>query len=410
MAYTINTRRTQKGVAFDLYYRWKGQRYRPLLGYDLPSEVAERRAIEMISKIHRGEQSQAERCSSISLNDFLPTYWQALRVKHRVDLRRPGTILETHLLPRFGDRRLDSLTPDDGQTYIADRLNAKAAPGTIQKEWGVLMRILNLAVDFEKLDRNRLKRVQLPEVARRERVATNEELTAIQVQADKRQPYKILGRIYDPAEFWRIVQVALHTGLREAKILEIDRSWLRQRDDGWWLILPPSRTRLKGTPRELPLNESAYRALTPQIASIEGPISANWSADAFGHQWHRTCKAAKVQDLHFHDLRHTFTTRLQNLGVSLEVRSALLGHSTKAMMTSQYSHGGHGWNLKLREAVMQLETTYIEPVLSYGLSYGPSTLTQPEAKRVANLSEDQGKGWWSQRDLNPCLSLERAPS
>ncbi len=25
---------------------------------------------------------------------------------------------------------------------------------------------------------------------------------------------------------------------------------------------------------------------------------------------------------------------------------------------------------------------------------------------VVNLSEDQGNGWWSQRDLNPCLSLE----
>ncbi len=105
MAYTINKRFTEKGIAVDLYYRWNGQRYRPLLGYNLSSEEAERRAIEMISKIHRGERSQAERCSSISLNDFLPTYWQALRVKHRVDLRRPGTILETHLLPTHWLRR-----------------------------------------------------------------------------------------------------------------------------------------------------------------------------------------------------------------------------------------------------------------------------------------------------------------
>jgi hypothetical protein len=88
----------------------------------------------------------------------------------------------------------------DGQNYVATRLDAKAAPGTIRKEWGVLMRILNLAVDFEKLDRNRLKRVQLPEVARVERMATNEELSAIQAEAAKRQPCKILGRIYDPAD------------------------------------------------------------------------------------------------------------------------------------------------------------------------------------------------------------------
>ncbi len=410
MAYTINKRRTQKGIASDLYYRWKGQRYRPLLGYDLTAEEAERCAIAMIAKIHSGTHALPVKPSSPTLREFLPTYWQALRVKHRVDLRRPETIIEVHLLPRFGDRPLDALTPEDGQSYVAERLDAKAAPGTIRKEWGVLMRILNLAVDFERLDRNRLKRVELPDVARRERIATNEELSAIRGEAAKRKPYKILGRIYDPAEFWRIVQVALHTGLREAKILEIDRSWIRQRDDGWWLILPPARTRLKGTPRELPLNHLAYRALRLEVASIDGPIFSSWSADAFQHQWHRTCKAAKVQDLHFHDLRHTFATRLQNLGVSLEVRSSLLGHSTKAMMTSHYSHGGHGWNMKLRDAVMQLETTYTTPHLSYNLSYEGPAREQVEDRKVANLSEDLGKGWWSQRDLNPCLSLERAPS
>ena len=140
------------------------------------------------------------------------------------------------------------------------------------------------------------------------------------------------------------------------------------------------------------------------IAPIDGPIFHHWSADAFGHQWQRACKAARVQNFHFHDLRHTFATKLQNLGVSWEIRSALLGHSTKAVMTSQYSHGGHGWNLKLREAVSLLETTY---TLSYNVSYDILPSNQPTEKKVVNLSSDKGKGWWSQRDLNPCLSLER---
>lgn len=334
MAYKITKRRTQKGIAFDLYYRWQGQRYRPVLGFDLCPDEAERRAIAMITKIHSGVHALTNPISSPTFLEFVPVYRQALNVSQRVDLRRPEVILQCHLLPRFGNRRLDSLSPEDGQNYVAVRMSQGASPGTIRKEWGVLMRILNLAVDFEKLDRNRLERVLLPEVARRERVATNEEFLAIFKEAAKRKPYRILGRTYDPAEFGRIVQVAQHTGLREAKILEIDRSWIRQREDGPWLILPPARTRLKGTPKEIPLNAVAYRALRPEIASIEGRIFANWSADAFGHQWARACKAAKIQDLHFHDVRHTFTTRLQNLGVSIEIRSALLGHSTRSIMTS----------------------------------------------------------------------------
>ena len=88
--------------------------------------------------------------------------------------------------------------------------------------------------------RNQLKRVGLPDVANRQRVATKEELLAIKQESDKRRLKKIEKHEYDPLEFWRIVTVALNTGLPEAKILEIDRTWLRKRDDGWWLLLPPA--------------------------------------------------------------------------------------------------------------------------------------------------------------------------
>ena len=69
------------------------------------------------------------------------------------------------------------------------------------------------------------------------------------------------------------------------------------------------------------------------------------------------------------------TTWLQNLGVPLEVRAALLGHRLRGagmdqlggdVMTSRYSHGGYGWNQQLRHAAILLHTA----LLSYGLSDG----------------------------------------
>ena len=124
---------------------------------------------------------------------------------------------------------------------------------------------------------------------------------------------------------------------------------------------------------------------------------------------------AKVTNLHMHDLRHTFATWLQNLGVPLEVRAALLGHRLRgagpeslggAVMTSQYSHGGYGWNQLLRHAVTLLHTA----LLSAGLSAGIPAVEVRSQPKIANSRRDEGKVWWSQRDLNPCLSLERAPS
>jgi hypothetical protein len=249
MAYVITKRPTKKGLAFDLYIRWKGIRYRPLLGYNLTKEQAEEAAVAMVAKIQQGE-SRPTTAPPVAptLREFLPLYWQTMRVKKRFDLARPESVLETHLLPRFGERRLDSLTAEDGLAYVTARLAAKAAPWTIRREWNVLMRILNLAVDFDKLDKNRLKRVELPDAQTRERVATIEELKSIKGKADERRLKAMNANQYDPAELWRIVTVALNTGLREAKILEIDRTWLRKRDDGWWLILPPARSRLKQTP------------------------------------------------------------------------------------------------------------------------------------------------------------------
>jgi integrase len=67
---------------------------------------------------------------------------------------------------------------------------------------------------------------------------------------------------------------------------------------------------------------------------------------------------AKVADLHFHNLRHTFATWLQNLGVPLELLAALLGHRLRGTghdqlggesMTAAYSHGGYGWNQQLKQ-------------------------------------------------------------
>ena len=146
-----------------------------------------------------------------------------------------------------------------------------------------------------------------------------------------------------------------------------------------------------------------------------GEFFRRWTPAAFSVFWKRLVVEAKVIDLHFHDLRHTFATWLQNLGVPLEVRAALLGHRLRGMgqdqlggesMTAAYSHGGYGWNQQLRAAVSLLHNA----LLSYGLSYGSPIEESAEQVRVANSRRDEGKVWWSQRDLNPCLSLERAPS
>lgn len=96
------------------------------------------------------------------------------------------------------------------------------------------------------------------------------------------------------------------------------------------LILPQPRSALKGTPRELPLNRLALDALRADTSMPHEKIFSGRSGDALNKAWSRTTKRANVIDLHFHDLRHTFTTVLQNIGVPLEIRAALLGHHLRS--------------------------------------------------------------------------------
>ena len=142
---------------------------------------------------------------------------------------------------------------------------------------------------------DQLKRVQLPEANKRSRVASADELDSLQALGDQ--------------ETWRIVQVALHTGLREAKILEIERSWMKLKDDGWWLLLPPARSALKGTPTELPLNRVAVAALKSDVACIDGAIFHNRTSEEKENKTLRSVLhrlsvihgQEKPQDLSLHD-------------------------------------------------------------------------------------------------------------
>jgi integrase len=129
---------------------------------------------------------------------------------------KPVSKLATGMRPVY-HRLLSSLVPEDGLRYAKARLQEGAAAGTIRREWQVLTRILNLAVRYDKMDRNPLKHVDLPDAEKRTRVAEPDELEALRTIKDK-DPSKRECR----QELWRMIQVALNVGLREGRILGID--------------------------------------------------------------------------------------------------------------------------------------------------------------------------------------------
>src|SRR5439155_7270016 len=68
--------------------------------------------------------------------------------------------------------------------------------------------------------------------------------------------------------------------------------------------------------------------------------------------WKTALKNAGLRHIRFHDLRHTFNTRLMEAGVLQEIRMALMGHTSGSKIHAIYTH------IELpakREAIWKLE-------------------------------------------------------
>jgi len=362
--------RSKQGTKSVLTYWYKRHRYRVRLpGVNLAGDEEKRQAIAAVTEIHRMVDEAAR--PDLPFREFAPIYLKHLGVKQRIAAYRNESALRCHLTPWFGALTLRSIRLEHGIAYIEHRRKEGAAEGTIERECAVLSALLNSAVDYEYLDRNRLKKLPSPQYQKRKRVATPEELKALaETVSQATHPNGKEAR----RQVILLTAIALNTGVREAKIVEMDYGNLKKQDDGWWWY-PPAGSRIKGVPEMVPLNRIAVEAIKAAGPwSLQGRVFARWKdANSFKHLWLRMLELAKITDLHFHDLRHTFATWLQDLDVPYEIRQILLGHRVKGT-TFDYSHGGKS---ALRRAVTLLE----------GATCGTSK-TAPRKTRRANSLED----------------------
>ena len=92
-----------------------------------------------------------------------------------------------------------------------------------------------------------------------------------------------------------------------------------------------------GEPRSLPLPDAAVEVLKGMrdVRHLDGSV---FGPDPFpDHAWRRARKAAGLDGLRFHDLRHSYATRLAEAGATLSELKHALGHKTLSMLI-KYQH------------------------------------------------------------------------
>jgi integrase len=147
-----------------------------------------------------------------------------------------------------------------------------------------------------------------------------------------------------------IVRVAVETGLRRGELLGLN--WDRLDMTRGVIRLEITKS---GRRREVPMRQVVYDVLSKLPGVHEGQV---WPAGSIRTAWETAVDAAKLDDFHFHDLRHTFASRYVMRGGSLPALQAILGHATLAM-TMKYSHLSP---THLREEMAKTEVPRVAPV------------------------------------------------
>ncbi|MGH9762206.1 MAG: tyrosine-type recombinase/integrase [Blastocatellia bacterium] len=249
----------------------------------------------------------------------------------------------------FADKTLGEFSRILIERFKLDRLavetrgNRSRKPASVNRELACLSRIFSMAVIDGHVSHNPCLQVKkLRENNKRDRYLTEVEEAALLAQFTGRRAY-----------LRPIVEFALQTGARRGELLNLRRGDVNLSQRVVWF-----RNTKNGKDRAVPLNEKAARLVEEQFGNFPDSEYVFPSARTgkriaeLKKGFRAACDAAGLGDFHFHDLRHSFATRLAERGIDPATISNLLGHAD-LRMTARYAHAT---NRSLRAAVEAAES------------------------------------------------------
>lgn len=299
------------------------------------TETSDKRLAEAILgkvkvQIVEGKYFDKPREEAKTFSELMDRYLRE-HASRRMHYRRYKNMVE-NLKAFFGDPKLHHVTPKTIVAFKNKRYADGVMPATINRELAVLKKAFNLACrEWEWVRDNPVCRVSMErEQNTRDRWLTEEEE----------------GRLLKIAPLWlrELVLFAANTGMRRGEILALNWNGV----DFVRRTVTVFRSK-NGERRTIPINQTVQGILTRRHETRpDEPQTGESLVFGSGAQTHldgsnlrraftATLKAAKIENFHFHDLRHTFATRLVQAGVDLYKVQRLLGHKSPNM-TQRYAH------------------------------------------------------------------------
>lgn len=265
----------------------------------------------------------------------------ATRYINEVSPKKKGFKQETYRLGKiireFKDFRIHQIKSMHIAMYRDKLLSRGYAPASVLNEISMISQVFEMSIKEWgiPLPNNPCRNIKKPKVNnQRSRMLSKEEESLLLHYATQSKASLLP----------HLIIIALETGMRLGELLSL--TWNYVYLDRRFAYLPDTKN---GTSRAVPLSSKAIN----EFEKLKRHPDSNrvfwtWSHNkCIENVWQRICKKAGIEDLHFHDLRHTATTRLSEKLPNILELSAVTGHKDLRMLKRYYHPKAEEIALKL---------------------------------------------------------------
>lgn len=351
-------------------YRFKGKRYRQLIG--TKKKEAEEALAQIKIKISAGdfvpiEERQEEESSepqSPPLKDFvkddlLP--WS--EVQHSANHhRRLRYALDIHLLPFFGECHLHEITPKQIEDYKGKRhregyrrgkKKIRVSEATINRELCCLKLIFRKAVEWDKITESPARNIKtFKETPNPPRLLDEEEIS------------RLLDEV--PERLKALVACAVYAGLRKTELFQLQWKDIDFRTGELTVVSREGKRTKNNESRRIPMNDALAEALQ-RHRHLKGPY-VFCSSDGKPQRDVRTAlnnaaDRAKIEGpIKLHQLRHAFCSHALMQGIDPRTVQKWMGHKDLTT-TLRYAHVSPDHE---RSAIQKLQFKKWTPMVTRG--------------------------------------------
>jgi len=303
----------------------------------LSLQSARAEAKKLLAEISLGRDPRGEakaRKAALTLTEFFEQHYLPHAQPRKRSVARDEQLFRLRVRGRFGHLRLNEITRRQIQNFHTELKAEGLAPASCDHHVKLIRQMLNLAVEWELLEKNPASRLRLFN-------ADNK----VEHLLDDQQLSRLLEVLRTDANR-TVCQIALFLLSSGARLNEaLSAKWGQiDRANRIWRI--PALNSKSGRVRSVPLNDSALEVLSQ--LDTEGRfehlfVNKRRSKETesrlttIAKVWSRIRLKAGLPRLRIHDLRHLYASFLVSNGRTLYEVQQILGHSAP-IVTQRYAH------------------------------------------------------------------------